>query len=107
MNVRPAIVNVPVRSLPVVFAGTVKVTVPFPVPLDPFVIVIQLALLTAVHAHPDCVVTETVPVLAALSIVSLLGEIEYEHGALWEMLTLCPATVSVPVRADPVFACTE
>ena len=28
MNVRPAIVNVPLRSLPVVFAATVKLTVP-------------------------------------------------------------------------------
>jgi hypothetical protein len=74
VNVCPAIVNVPVRLLPVLFAATVKLTVPFPVPVDPLVMVIQLALLTAVHAHPDCVVTETVPVPPAFSNVSLVGE---------------------------------
>jgi hypothetical protein len=87
-----------------VFAAAVKLTEPFPVPLDPLLIVIQLALLTAVHVHPVCVFTETVPVPPALSIVSLFGEMEYVHGALCETLTLCPATVSVVVRAFPVFA---
>jgi len=76
VNVRPAIVNVPLRSLPVVFAAAVKLTVPFPVPVDPLVMVIQLALLAAIHSHPDCVVTATVPVPPALSIVALFGEIE-------------------------------
>jgi hypothetical protein len=64
-----------VRLLPVVFLGTENSTVPFPVPLDPLVIVIQLVLLTAVHAHPDCVVTDTLPVPASLSTVSFVGEI--------------------------------
>ena len=74
MNVRSAIVNVPVRSLPVAFAATVKLTVPFPVPLDPLLTVIQAALLTAVHVQPACVVTETAPVPPALSIEVFIGE---------------------------------
>ena len=104
MNVRPAIVSVPVRLLSPGFLGNVKLTVPFPVPVDPLVIVIQLVLLTAVHEHPDCVVTETLPVPASLLTVSLVGDIPKVHGALCEMVTFCPATVSVAVRADPVFA---
>ena len=76
MNVCPAIVNVPVRLSPVLFAAAVKCTEPFPLPLDPLVIVIQLALLDAVHGHPDCVVTETVAVPPPLSILPLFGEME-------------------------------
>jgi hypothetical protein len=62
VKVEPAIVSVPVRSGPV-FAATVKLTVPEPVPLAPLVTVIQFTLLAAVHAHPDCVVTVTGPPL--------------------------------------------
>jgi hypothetical protein len=76
VNVCPAIVNVPVRLLPVVFASAVYRTVPSSVPLDPLVIVIQLTLLTAVHAHPDCVFTATVPVPPSFSSVWSRGEIE-------------------------------
>jgi hypothetical protein len=61
----------------VVFAATVNLTVPFPVPLAPLVTVIQLALLTAVQAHPDCVVTDTDWVPLDLSNVWLIGEIVY------------------------------
>src|SRR5262249_3217285 len=77
VNVSPAIVKIPVRSAPVVFAATVYATVPFPVPLDPLVTMTQLALLPAVHIHEGCVVPEIgVPVLAALSSWSFVGEIE-------------------------------
>jgi hypothetical protein len=61
VNVCPAIVNVPVRSLPVLFEATVYVTEPLPLPLAPLVIPIQLALLPAVHGQPDCVLTDTGP----------------------------------------------
>ena len=37
-------------------------TEPFPLPLEPEVIVIQLALLVAVQAHPFGAVTATLPV---------------------------------------------
>jgi hypothetical protein len=76
VNVCPAIVNVPVRLLPVLFAAAVKWTEPLPLPVDPLVMVIQLALLDAVHVHPDCVVTETVPFPPSLSTLSLFREIE-------------------------------
>jgi hypothetical protein len=61
VNVLPAIVSVPVRELVVVFAATVYPTFPEPVPLAPDVIEIQSALLAALHAHPDGIVTATVP----------------------------------------------
>ena len=41
--------SVPVRAEAAVFAATENPTEPFPVPLAPLLIVIQLALLTAVH----------------------------------------------------------
>jgi hypothetical protein len=47
-----------------VFAATLNVTVPLPLLVEPVVSVIQLALLTAVQAQPDCVVTATGPPLA-------------------------------------------
>lgn len=56
----PAIVNVPTRSTPVLFAAISNVTVPFPVPLAPELMVIQGTFDVAVHAHADVVVTLTV-----------------------------------------------
>ena len=53
LNVRPAIVIVPVRAVVLVFASTVKLTVPFPVPNCPASMTIQLTWLVAVHAHVD------------------------------------------------------
>jgi hypothetical protein len=51
VKVWPAIVSVPVRS-PSSFLETLKATKPFPLPLLPDVMVIQDALLPAVHAQP-------------------------------------------------------
>ncbi len=48
---------------------------PFPVPLAPDVIVSQLALLLAPHAHPAGAVTVTDPVPPAVVTAWLLGEI--------------------------------
>jgi hypothetical protein len=62
ITVDPAIVIVPVRSLVAVFAATVNCTVPFPVPLAPWVMVMNVEPLAAVHEHVDAVVTATVPV---------------------------------------------
>jgi hypothetical protein len=104
VNVWPAIVRVPVRLLPVLLLATVNLTEPFPVPLDPLVIVIQFAVLTAVHVQLGCVVTDTGPPLPpSLSTPSLVGEMEYMQP-LCEIATGWPATVNVPVRAVPVFA---
>jgi hypothetical protein len=57
VNVCPAIDSVPVKMLLVVFAATIYPTMPLPVPLDPDVIVIRLALLSALHSHSGCVVS--------------------------------------------------
>ena len=76
VNVRPAMVIVPVRAAPV-FAATVKLTDPGPVPVAPAVIVIHDgALLMAVHAHvPPAVTVIAVPAPPAAAIDSLVGAI--------------------------------
>jgi hypothetical protein len=53
---------VPVRAELEVLAVTEKLTNPVPVIELPSVTVIHELLLTAVHPHPDCVVTEKLPV---------------------------------------------
>jgi hypothetical protein len=60
VKVWPATVIVPVRCGPV-FAATENCVVPAPLPLAPLEIVIQEALLVAVHAQPVTVVTVTEP----------------------------------------------
>jgi hypothetical protein len=57
VNVWPAIVAVAVRWSEVVLEATLKVTVPFAVPLAPLVNVSHAVLLAAVHAQPVVVVT--------------------------------------------------
>ena len=56
MTLRPATVRVAARAPPV-FGVTVTRTEPLPVPLSPAVILIQAALLLAVHAQPLAAVT--------------------------------------------------
>ena len=101
----PAIVSVPERAAPL-FAATAIITVPLPVPLEPDAIEIHETLLPAVHAHPAEAVTDTedpVDPVAATEIVD--GFVEYEQDAEgWDTVTVCPATVSVPLRAAPVLA---
>jgi len=67
VSVCPAIVRVPTRCAVVVFAATVNVAVPPPVPLAALVIDSHPALATADHAQPDAVViaAEPLPPLAA------------------------------------------
>lgn len=60
VNVRPAIVSVPVRAAPL-FAATLKATEPLPAPIAPDVTVIHDALLAAVHWHVLADVTVAVP----------------------------------------------
>ena len=68
VNVEPAIVIVPVRGVVAALAGTLKPTVPAPLPVAPEVTVIQEALLTDVQPHPDAAVTVTEPVPAPAAI---------------------------------------
>jgi hypothetical protein len=63
VKVCPAMVRVPVRAGSV-FAATLYVTVPLPVPLEAPVMVIHASLLVAVQAHPAGAVTVTVPLSA-------------------------------------------
>ena len=60
VNVCPAIVSVPLRSAPG-FGAMPNVTLPSPLPVAPDVTVIQGALLVAVHAHPEPLVTADDP----------------------------------------------
>ena len=75
VNVWPAMVAVPVRCGPV-FAATLYPTAPFPDPAAPDVIVIQGALLAAVHVQPAVVVTFTAPVDAVSGAFWAVGAIE-------------------------------
>ena len=75
VNVSPATVRVPVREPPT-FGSTRYPTLPFPVPDAPELIVIQEALLDAVHAHALVADTSTFPVSPTAGTLSLRGEME-------------------------------
>ena len=80
-------------------AATVYVTVPFPLPLLPPVTVIQLSLLVAVQLQPLPAVTLTLAPPPAAATVWLVGDTAKLHAALLCVtVTVCPATVSVPLR---------
>jgi hypothetical protein len=101
VNVWFAIVNVPVRGLVVALAAAVKATAPLPEPVAPDVTVSHdVSLLTAVHAHSATVVTAVEPVPPAAAIDWLVGTSVYvQDAAAWFTENVCPAIVSVPVRA--------
>ena len=96
-------VRVPDRVPPVVEAA-VYCTVPLPLPLAPEPIVIQGALLVAVHAQPAAVVTATLPVPPPAATVAAPGAIENAQPLSWLTVTVWPATVSVPERGPPLVA---
>jgi hypothetical protein len=73
-------VIVPVREAPVVFAATLKLTQPSPVPLAPAVTVIHASLLDAVQEQLDPVMTETLPAVEpVIGAVELGGDRLYVH----------------------------
>jgi hypothetical protein len=72
----PATVPVTVRAVVLVFAATVNVTDPDPVRPLPFWNVRAPLALVALHAHPACVVTVTVPLVPAAGALTLVGLIE-------------------------------
>jgi hypothetical protein len=82
--------------------------VPLPDPLAPPVIVTHATALVAVHAQPAAAVTATLPVDAVAATEALVGATLNVQGTpACVMVTVCPATVSVPVRGDVlVFAAT-
>jgi len=76
LKVWPAIVIVPDLLLVDRFAETEYVTVPFPLPPPPPVIVMNGALLVAVHAQPAGAVTPTLPLPPEAAKTWLAGEIK-------------------------------
>ena len=72
---------------------------PFPEPLLPAVMVIQVALLVAVQLQPMPAVTLTLPLLALDATDALEDEMEYVQGAAaWLTVKVCPAMVKDPDR---------
>lgn len=99
MNVWPPTEIVPVRANEPVFGAALKVTVPGPDPLEPPVMVIHAAPLTAVHAQPVLALTEMVPVPPAVGSDALVDASVTVHDApAWVTVNVCPATEIVPVR---------
>src|SRR5438132_11523361 len=108
VNGCPAIVSMPVRAAPL-FALTLNVIVPAPVPDIPASIVIQGSLAEAIHAQVLPALTVTLPVPPMASTVWPFEDRVKTHGgggAACMMVNGCPAIVSVPVRAPPVFGMT-
>ena len=101
----PATVNIAVRAAPA-FCATENLTVPFPVPLLPDVIVTKGELLAAVQVQfvADAV-TVMAPVPPAAAKFWLVDEIENVQATApaWVTVNSCPAIVIVPLRAGPVF----
>jgi hypothetical protein len=79
VNVRPAIVAVPVRAAPVLFALALTATLPLPIPDAGGVSVSHGEPLAAVQLQPACVNTKTVLLVAPAPAATLTGDIEYVH----------------------------
>jgi hypothetical protein len=95
----------PVRDAPVL-AATLNAAVPLPVPLL-VVTVIQLVLVVAVQLQPAPAVTVEDNDAAAAPGVCDVGDTANVHAPACVMVTVCPATVSVPVLGvDDVLAAT-
>jgi hypothetical protein len=110
VNVRPAIVIVPVRCEVLAFAATTTLTLPLPVPVMPELTVSHEALLVVLHVHRLVVVTATTVVSPPAGELRLTGEIVYEQAVAAACVTVkvWPAIVMVPVRVDvAVFCATE
>ena len=105
MKVNPAIVIVPERPGPLVEA-TVKFTLPFPLPLEPDVTLIHGCALVAVHAHPSPAVTVTEPFPPDEATDCESGEMAKVHPSPCVIVTVCPATVTVPDREGPLSGAT-
>ena len=87
-------------------AWTANVTAPMPDPLAPLVTEIQVASVVDDQPHWVPATTLTVLVPAMGSTVKLVGVTLYEQlPAACVTDTVCPATVSVPVRGAPVGFC--
>ena len=103
MNVRVAIVSVPVRADVLGLAATLKPTGPLPLPLAPLVTVIQLSLLAADQLHPAPEVTFVEPVPPAATTDKLFDEIANVHpAAACVIVKDCVPMLIDPARDAPV-----
>jgi hypothetical protein len=108
VTVLPATLRVPVRLDGAVLAAMENAVVPFPEPDEPLVIVSHAALELAVHAQPLPAVIETDEVPAVAAAGTIVGDTDGLQELAWVTVSVRPAIVIVPVRADaPVFAATE
>ena len=102
VSVWPATVNVPTRTLVAVLAAALNVTVAFPVPLAPLLIVSHAALLEAVQPQlvpPPVTVTsvfELPPPAGKERVAGEMAKVQAEPNCV--TVTVWPATVSVPTR---------
>src|SRR5262249_10912026 len=97
--------NVPVRCGPVLVC-TVKVTGPVPLPVAGLTLVIQGTLLDAVHEQPAAALTVLEPGAPGLAKLAVAGAMVAGQPPPCVTVNAWPATVSVPVRSGPSFACT-
>jgi hypothetical protein len=111
VNVRPAMVSVPVRDEVDVLAATLNVTPALPLVFGPApdVIVIHETLLDADHEQSAGIVTETTRLPPVAGSESLVDESEAVQGAAaCVTFNRRPPIAIVPVRVDPAgFASTR
>ena len=89
------------------FAATLNVIVPLPIPVAPVPTVIHESAVVDVHSHPGVVVTDTELFCAPFLLnESLVGLMEYEHPEACDTANVFPVMLMLPVRAGPVFAST-
>jgi hypothetical protein len=87
-----------------------NVTVPSPTPLAPPVMVSHDASLAAVHEQPVAALTVAVPdppVAGIVCTVTVTAKVHVDGSVTpeaWFTVNVCPAMVTVPVRALPGFA---
>ena len=79
LNVRPAMLAVPVRAGPL-FAATPSVAEPVPRDVAPALTTIQGTLLPLVHEQLSAVETLTITFTPAALTISLLRSMTYSHG---------------------------
>lgn len=101
-----AILTMPDRAGPAL-GETMNCTRPSPVPENPVSIVIQLAVLAAVHVHGPSTITSRLPrpPFASKSCGDG-GAITQLHGDDWLTVSVWPATLSGSERRGPLFAAT-
>ena len=96
------------RAAPVGFGVTDRLTVPFPVPEEPDVMLSQARDSDAVHEHVDADGV-TVMLYAPPATIGLTGfgltEYVQATGALCVTVNVFPAIVTVPVRGDAAVFC--